>query len=77
MYEPGKGHRDPYKWFAPCRFVDRETVEIVGAQEAPTPSEWKAVLKAFGAMGVKVVFYKRYIAGRERVFRHRTKAGDQ
>ncbi len=72
MYENGKGYKDSYMWFAPCRFLDRKTVEIVGAQKAPKPSEWKAVLRAFREQGVETVEYRQFRDGESRVRRRST-----
>ncbi len=82
VYEVGDAFPDPYKWNIACRWVDRETVEATGHRSnrpdddskkaLPKPSHWKALLKTLGQFGVKTVFYTRYKAGKERVYRHKT-----
>ena len=60
VFDNGRVYGDPYTWSATCRFIDRRTVEIMGAIKGPTKTEWRAVLSCFAEMGVVAVTYKRY-----------------
>ena len=60
IFESGKqyGH-DPYEWSAFVRWLDDDEVEILGALQAPTLSQWKAMDKFFRAQGITKVKIKR------------------
>ncbi len=69
VYEPGQNFPGPYRWITTCRFLDSETVEVVGTVKPPTVADWRAVLGALGAMGVTEVRYKTYKKGELRTRR--------
>lgn len=53
------GYGDPYDWVATVRWVDPDTVEIVGITKPPTPDAWRAVKLALAEQGVRsIVFYR-------------------
>lgn len=49
--------------------MDRQTVEIVGAMRAPTPSEWRAIRDCLVSAGATTAIIKRQKNGREHVRR--------
>ena len=71
-FESNQDYGDAYTWVATCRFVNKETVEILGVIKAPTKTEWLAVINNLAQMGVKFVFYKQYRNGRIQIRRRRT-----
>lgn len=62
----GLQHGDPQHWAASCRFIDRETVEILGVDKALSPGDWKAVLKCMAEQGAGTVMYTRHKDGTTR-----------
>jgi hypothetical protein len=56
-----------------CRFLDRQTVEVLGAKEGPTLNQWKAVLAVLGDQGVEEVIYRQYRNEQERTRRRQLK----
>lgn len=56
-------HGDPYQWAASVRWVDRETIEIAGITQPPTPTIWRAVKEAAREHGLKQVLFVRYKDG--------------
>lgn len=72
VLDEGREHGDPYTWAATCRFVDRETVEVLGVAKAPKPSEWKAVLRCLSEVGAETVAYTRHRDGVMQVRRRAT-----
>ena len=57
-------HGDPYTWAATCRWLDHETVEVMGAVKGPSKTEWLAVLECFKGLGAKQVQYTQYRNGK-------------
>lgn len=59
VFLPGKTYGDKYEWSATIRYLDSETVEILGIVRAPTISEWRAVERCCKQNKVKrVMFYR-------------------
>lgn len=50
---------DPYTFACSIRWIDRQSVEMIGATAAPTPSEWRAMVRKFRELGVKRVLIDR------------------
>jgi len=73
VFDEGSSYGESYRWTASCRFIDREEVEIMGVLTAPSPAEWKAVLKCMDGLGVKVVQYKQFRDGVIKVKRRSTR----
>ncbi len=50
---------DPYVWNASVRYIDDQTVEILGFMIAPKPSAWRAIVEFFSDEGIKAIVYQR------------------
>lgn len=59
IFPEGGQYGDPYTYCATIRHLDRETVEIIGALRAPTPSEWRAIRVALADAGVTKAMFMR------------------
>jgi len=66
---PSGAYGDPYTWSATLRWLDRYTVEVMGAMRAPRPSEWRAVRAALRKAEVRRVVWHR-ADGRDRERTH-------
>jgi hypothetical protein len=56
----GGEYGEPYSWVATIRYVSPTDVEIVGAQRAPKPSEWKAACLVMKDAGIfRVTFVRK------------------
>jgi hypothetical protein len=62
---PNAGYRDPYDWVATVRWIDCETVEIVGILKPPTPSIWRATKDELARHGAKTIIFYRIKGGRK------------
>jgi hypothetical protein len=50
---------DPYEWCATVRWINPDTVEILGVIKPPSKQVWAAVLSELGQYGAKeLVFYR-------------------
>lgn len=67
VHAEGGRYGDQYTWAATVRWIDHETVEIVGVTKCPTPAEWRAIQRCMGEAGVKTIRFKRIKDGREQV----------
>lgn len=56
----GGDYGEPYTWAATVRYLSPDEVEIVGAQRAPTPSEWRAMRTVLRKSGVRWVIFLRH-----------------
>lgn len=61
---PGAKHQDPYHFAATIRYLDIESVEVVGLAKkekdpAITKADWLAIVAAFQHNGIKRVLFKR------------------
>jgi len=54
---------DPYQWVASIRWVDSQTIEIVGITQPPTKEIWLAVKEEARRQGASAVVYTRYKHG--------------
>jgi hypothetical protein len=60
VFDCGRSYGDPYRYAVTVRWLDRQTVELVGALRAPAPSEWRAIRDALVAAGVaRVVMIRK------------------
>jgi ABC-type glycerol-3-phosphate transport system substrate-binding protein len=60
---------DPYQWAASVRWIDHETLEILGITQPPTPAVWRAVKAAAKQNGVKQIVFVRRRDGKSRTKR--------
>ena len=66
VYADGCKHPDPYVWTATVKFINPETVEIIGAMRAPTPSEWRAIMNELARHRIKLLGFCRIKNGQRR-----------
>ena len=59
VFDAGRSYGDPYRFAVTVRWINRQTVELVGAIRAPAPSEWRAIRDALLAAGVSSVVMVR------------------
>ncbi len=60
VFADGDQYGEPYVWSATVRYLDAQTVEILGIQSAPQPSTWRAIIALFAAENVdKIVFQRK------------------
>lgn len=59
VFAPGKGYGDPYEFACTVRWLDPETVELLGVDKPPSPSMWWPVADALREMGVKEFVFSR------------------
>jgi hypothetical protein len=69
VFDQGKAYGDPYRFIITVKWLDPETVELIGATQAPTPSEWRAIKEALIAGGVKFVTWVRKSGANPRTVR--------
>ena len=51
---------DPYVWNATVRYVNAQTVEILGFLVAPKPSTWRAIIELFtNDEGIDAIIFQR------------------
>lgn len=63
---PGDGnHGQPYSFATTVRWVDRQTVELIGAMRSPTLAEAQAIIQALKALGAQRIILRRWRAGKE------------
>ena len=67
VFDNGKNYGEDYTWAATCRFIDLKTVEILGIIKAPTPNEWRVIVKTMLNMGVANIIYTRYKNGKPKI----------
>lgn len=60
VFKDNEKYGDSYTWIVTCRFINKETVELMGAIKAPTLNEFKAVKNMLKQKGIKIILYKRY-----------------
>lgn len=46
-------HGDPYVWCATLRWLDPQTVEVAGVDRPPTHHQWREVMAAVRALGLR------------------------
>jgi hypothetical protein len=63
---PESKYGDPYQWAASIRWINHETIEIVGITQPPTPAIWRAVKAAAAENGAKQITFVRHKDGRSR-----------
>ncbi len=64
---PDEGsYGDPFTFSATLRWVDHQTVELMGALRAPRPSEWRAIVLALRACGATAMVWSRLSGGNPR-----------
>lgn len=63
VFPDGKEYGDGYEFFITVRGLDPHTVEIVGANQAPTGEQIRAIRKALNAVGITKAVWKRFRLG--------------
>ena len=59
IFDDNMEYGDPYIWSATLKFIDIETVEIVGVDKPITISMYRVIKKALIDMGVvRAIFYR-------------------
>lgn len=53
VFPEGKKFGDPYEYAITIRTLTHDKVEFLGAIEAPTPSQWRAIYKCLKENGIK------------------------
>ena len=59
IWDNQSGYGAPYDWVATLRWVDKDTVEVIGTTTAPTRTQWKALVIKAKEIGVKRVLVTR------------------
>ena len=54
---------DPYQWSATVRWVNRDTIEVMGVTQVPTTEVWRAVKDCARNIGVKYITFTRFKNG--------------
>ena len=62
------GYGDPYDWSATCRWIDRETMEVIGVDKPVTKSMCHAIRDAAAKLGVRAIGFTRIRDGKKRKF---------
>lgn len=67
---------DPYDWAATIRWIDNNTIELLGVDKPITKDMWIAMQNAFSEMGIERVLAIRHTGGkvRERWIKTKRKA---
>ena len=65
VWQDGQKYGDAYEWVATIRWIDRNTIEILGYTKPVTPSIWKAVIREAQSMQIKTIIAKTYPEGAE------------
>lgn len=55
----GGAYGQPFTWAAALRYLDPQTVEIVAATRAPTPSEWRELRQVLTSSGITRAVFTR------------------
>jgi hypothetical protein len=64
---------DPYDWAATIRWIDNETIELLGVDKKITKEMWIAMQDAFYNMGILEIVAIRHTGGKERERRIKTR----
>lgn len=67
VFSDGRDHGDPYDFACTLRWLDSQTVELLGVDKAPAPSMWRPIVEALREAGAKEFVFTR----RGRVRRHK------
>ncbi len=66
--KPGSVYGDPYDWSATCRWIDSETMEVIGVDKPVTKAMCHAIRDEAWKLGVKKVGFTRIRNGSKRRF---------
>lgn len=64
--QEGAKYGDPYDWAATIRWIDKETIEVLGVVKPVTKAMWEALTEAFAEMGIKKMLIVRHTGGKVR-----------
>jgi hypothetical protein len=60
IFSEGRSFGQPYDWVASVRWLSPTSVEILGIEKAPKPSEWRALIACWKKLGVETMVFSRY-----------------
>ena len=67
---------DPYDWSATGRWIDRETMEVIGVDKPVTKAMCVAIRDAAAKLGVRTIGFTRIREGKKRKFWFTTTNGN-